>query len=46
VDPIFHTLRVKAMIEEGFKKRGVLFAPEDSFEEDPVVLKNAMGYRN
>jgi hypothetical protein len=28
----------------GGKKRGILFAPRDALEEDPVVLKYAMGY--
>ena len=35
---------VEAMTEGGFKKKGVLFAPRDAFEEDPVVLKYVMGY--
>ena len=35
---------IEAMTEGGFKKRGVLFAPKDALEEDPVVLKYAMGY--
>jgi phosphoribosyl 1,2-cyclic phosphodiesterase len=35
---------IEAMTEGGFKKRGVLFAPRDALEEDPVVLKYAMGY--
>jgi phosphoribosyl 1,2-cyclic phosphodiesterase len=35
---------IEAMTEGGFKKRGILFAPEDALEEDPVVLKYAMGY--
>src|SRR4030043_1850168 len=30
---------IEAMTEGGFKKRGVLFAPEDALEEDPVVLR-------
>jgi ribonuclease BN (tRNA processing enzyme) len=33
-----------AVTEGGFKKRGVLFAPKDALEEDPVVLKYVMGY--
>jgi hypothetical protein len=32
------------LTDGGFKKRGVLFAPGDALEEDPVVLKYAMGY--
>lgn len=35
---------IEAMTEGGFKKRGVLFAPRDALEEDPVVLKYVMGY--
>jgi phosphoribosyl 1,2-cyclic phosphodiesterase len=35
---------IEAMTEGGFKKRGVLFAPRDAFEEDSVVLKYVMGY--
>jgi len=35
---------IEAMTEGGFKKRGVLFAPRDALEEDPVVFKYAMGY--
>jgi phosphoribosyl 1,2-cyclic phosphodiesterase len=30
---------IEAMTEGGFKKRGVLFAPKDALDEDPVVLK-------
>jgi hypothetical protein len=35
---------IEAMTEGGFKNRGVLFAPRDVLEEDPVVFKYAMGY--
>lgn len=35
---------IEAMTEGGFKKRGVLFAPRDALEEDPVVFKYAKGY--
>jgi phosphoribosyl 1,2-cyclic phosphodiesterase len=35
---------IEAMTEGGFKKRGVLFAPRDAFEEGSVVLKYVMGY--
>jgi phosphoribosyl 1,2-cyclic phosphodiesterase len=35
---------IEAMTDGGFKKRGVLFAPRDALEEDPVVLRYAMGY--
>jgi len=34
---------LEAMTEGGFKKRGVLFCPEDALNEDPVVLKHARG---
>jgi len=37
-------IMIEAMTEGGFKKRAVLFAPMDALEEDPVVLKYAMGY--
>ena len=30
---------IEAMTDGGFKKRGVLFAPEDALEDDPVVLR-------
>jgi phosphoribosyl 1,2-cyclic phosphodiesterase len=32
------------MTEGGFKKRGILFAPRDALEEDPVVLKYVRAY--
>jgi len=35
---------IEAMTEGGFKKRGVLFAPEDALEEDPVVLRYLRDY--
>jgi len=35
---------IEAMTEGGFRKRGVLFAPEDAIEGDPVVLKYVRGY--
>jgi len=34
---------IEAMTEGGFKKRGILFCPEDAINEDPVVLKHARG---
>jgi phosphoribosyl 1,2-cyclic phosphodiesterase len=37
-------IMIEAMTEGGFKKRGVLFAPADALEEDPVVLKYVKGY--
>ena len=30
---------IEAMTNGGFKKKGVVFAPRDAFEEDPVILK-------
>ena len=35
---------IEAMTEGGFKKRGVLFAPEDALEKDPVVFKYVRSY--
>ena len=35
---------IEAMTDGGFKKRGVLFAPKDALEEDPVVLKYVRSY--
>lgn len=35
---------IEAMTDGGGKKKGVLFAPRDAIEEDPVVLKYVMGY--
>jgi phosphoribosyl 1,2-cyclic phosphodiesterase len=35
---------IEAMTEGGFKKRGVLFAPKDAFEEDPVIFNYLRGY--
>lgn len=35
---------IEAMTEGGFKKRGIVFAPEDAFGEDPVILRHAQGY--
>ena len=35
---------IEAMTEGGFKKRGILFAPGDALEEDPVVLKYVRSY--
>jgi len=35
---------IEAMTEGGFKKRGVLFAPGDALEEDPVILKYLRDY--
>ncbi len=35
---------IEAMTDGGFKKRGVLFAPRDALEEDPVVLRYVRDY--
>jgi phosphoribosyl 1,2-cyclic phosphodiesterase len=35
---------IEAMTEGGFKKRGILFAPRDALEGDPVVLKYLRGF--
>ena len=35
---------IEAMTDGGFKKKGVLFAPRDALEEDPVVLKYVRSY--
>lgn len=35
---------IEAMTEGGFKKRGILFAPQDALEEDPVILRYLRGY--
>ncbi len=35
---------IEAMTDGGFKKRGILFCPEDAIGEDPVVLKYVRAY--
>ncbi len=35
---------IEAMTEGGFKKRGILYAPEDALTEDPVVFKYVRNY--
>jgi len=35
---------IEAMTEGGFRKRGVLFAPRDAIEDDPVVLRYVRTY--
>jgi phosphoribosyl 1,2-cyclic phosphodiesterase len=35
---------IEAMTEGGFKRRGILFAPRDALEEDPVVLRYVRSY--
>ncbi len=32
-------IMIEAMTDGGFKKRGILFAPRDALEDDPVVFK-------
>ena len=34
-------IMIEAMTNGGFKKKGVVFAPRDAVEEDPVILKYA-----
>ena len=34
---------IEAMTDGGFKKRGILFCPQDAINEDPVVLKHTKG---
>lgn len=35
---------IEAMTEGGFKKRGIVFCPSDTINEDPVILKHVMGF--
>lgn len=35
---------IEAMTNGGFKKKGMVFAPEDAIENDPVILKYLRGY--
>jgi len=35
---------IEAMTEGGYRRRGVLFAPEDALEEDPVVFRYIRNY--
>jgi len=35
---------IEAMTEGGWHKRGILFAPQDALEDDPVVLKYLRNY--
>ncbi len=37
-------IMIEAMTEGGFKKKGVLFAPQDALENDPVVLNYPRKY--
>lgn len=35
---------IEAMTEGGFKKRGIVFAPKDALDNDPVVLRYLRGF--
>jgi len=35
---------IEAMTEGGFKKRGIVFCPQDALEDDPVILKYIRGF--
>jgi len=35
---------IEAMTDGGYQRKGVLFAPQDALEEDPVVLRYVRGY--
>ncbi len=35
---------IEAMTEGGFKKRGVVFCPEDAFQDDSVILAHAKAF--
>ena len=35
---------IEAMTEGGFKKKGVVFCPEDAIKDDTVILKHVMGF--
>jgi len=35
---------IEAMTEGGFKKRGVVFCPQDALEEDPIILKHVKAF--
>ena len=37
-------LMIEAMTNGGFKKKGVVFAPKDALEEDPVILRYVRNY--
>ncbi len=37
-------IMIEAMTEGGFKKRGLVFAPADALEGDPVILKYVRSY--
>jgi len=35
---------IEAMTEGGFKKRGIVFCPEDALRPDPVILKHTLDF--
>jgi len=35
---------IEAMTEGGFKKRGIVFLPEDALNDDPVILRHTRDY--
>jgi ribonuclease BN (tRNA processing enzyme) len=35
---------IEAMTEGGFKKRGLVFCPQDAINEDPVILKHTINF--
>jgi phosphoribosyl 1,2-cyclic phosphodiesterase len=35
---------IEAMTEGGFKKRGIVFAPKDALDNDPVILQYLRGF--
>ncbi len=37
-------IMIEAMTNGGFKKKGIVFAPEDALKEDPVILKYIRTY--
>ena len=37
-------IMIEAMTNGGFKKKGIVFAPEDALKEDPVILKYIRDY--
>lgn len=37
---------IEAMTEGGFKRRGMVLAPQDAFDEDPVIFNYLRGYVN
>ncbi len=35
---------IEAMTEGGFKRKGVVFCPEDALEEDPIILRHVRNF--